>query len=357
MDPEPCPEDLLEYLRELGASDDELVQAAAAGRSGGLALELALRPEGGTVGFDEAAAGLGLGHEEAAQVWRALGFADPGPGDELRLAADEVRALGLLATSVASLIGTDSTLALSRVAGASTARMAEAIVDTFRSEFEHPRRAGGTSYADVVREYGDIATSLLPSFLELFGAVLRRHLVDFAASNWAFDESPTTRRDLVIGFCDLVGYTALSGRASPSELTSLITRFGAVADEVASMHRGRVVKLLGDAAMFVCDEPEDGIAIGLDLLAGLAAEPDLPPARVGLATGTVVTLHGDFYGSVVNLAARLLSAAAPGSLVVAADLAAVAGALADVEVEALDPLELKGFEEPQQAHAVRRALP
>lgn len=354
MELEDCDEDLLAHLRGIGATDEELREAVEAGRAGALSLELTLRPTGATSSFDEAAAALGLPPGDAAQVWRALGFVDPANDPTLRLAPDEVQALSLLAADAAELIGLDSVLALSRGVGAATSKLAEALTDTFRTEFEHPRRTAGTPYADVVKEYSRVATALLPSFVELFGTVLRRHLVAVAASSWELDESPTTRRSLVVGFCDLVDYTALSGRATPGELASLIVRFEQLAGEAAGAHRGRVVKLIGDAAMFVCDDPADGLAIALDLLDALEADGGLPTARAALASGMVVTLHGDHYGSVVNLAARLLATAEPGTVVVADELRAAADADAALVATALPPRALKGFDDPQPAHVVRR---
>src|SRR5262249_13380471 len=150
-----------------GASDAEVREAAAAGRAGGLSLELTLRPEGAALPFDAAAAELGLSHEDAARWWRALGFADPGADSSLRLAPDEVAALRLLSDGAQAAPGVDSALALARLVGATTARIAEAIVDTFRTEFEHPRRSSGVPYVEVVQEYAEVARTLLPPFLDL----------------------------------------------------------------------------------------------------------------------------------------------------------------------------------------------
>jgi class 3 adenylate cyclase len=346
---DPDDERLLARLRALGADESELREAAATGRAGGLALELAIRPAGRLLPFGAAVAELGVDPAEAARVWRAFGFADPTDDPDLRLAPDEVRALGLLAAGAGSTLGADSTVGLARVVGATTVRLAEAIVDEFRSEFEHPRRAGGTPYSEVVGEYVELAAVLLPSFVELLGAVLRRHLVEAAESTWEHDESPTTRRSVAVGFCDLVGYTALTGRASPAELTDLVTRFEVVAGEVASRHGGRVVKLIGDAAMFVCDDATSGLAVALDLVEAMAAEPGLPAARAALAHGTVVTRHGDYYGTVVNLAARLLSGALPGTVVAAGAVADTGELPPGVAVEPLPDQVLKGFDQPERA--------
>jgi hypothetical protein len=68
---------LIKYLSDHGASQEELVEAARTASLGALALELALRAPGDLVSFDVAAEQAGLDIDEAAGLWRALGFPDP----------------------------------------------------------------------------------------------------------------------------------------------------------------------------------------------------------------------------------------------------------------------------------------
>src|SRR5438270_13953405 len=63
-------------LLEMGASQTEIDAAARTGTLGPLALELALRgPE--VISFEDAARQAGVKLEDAARLWRALGFPDP----------------------------------------------------------------------------------------------------------------------------------------------------------------------------------------------------------------------------------------------------------------------------------------
>ena len=65
--------------------------------------------------------------------------------------------------------------------------------------------------------------------------------------------------------------------------------------------------------------------------------------RIGLAAGPVVAHHGDYYGDVVNLAARLAKVAAPGEVLISK---AVADYLpGDIECEAAEMPPLKGYDE------------
>jgi len=69
--------------------------------------------------------------------------------------------------------------------------------------------------------------------------------------------------------------------------------------------------------------------------------------RAGLGYGSVLAIGGDYFGTAVNLAARLVGAAAPGQILVSSD---VRDELADWAVIPQDPLVLKGFDTPVTAY-------
>jgi adenylate cyclase len=94
---------------------------------------------------------------------------------------------------------------------------------------------------------------------------------------------------------------------------------------------GRVVKTVGDEILFVATTPTDAAAIALALAETMAAAPDLPDVRVGLATGPVVSRLGDVFGATVNIASRLTAMAQPGTVLV--DGPTAAGALDDPSFE------------------------
>jgi adenylate cyclase len=127
---------------------------------------------------------------------------------------------------------------------------------------------------------------------------------------------------LAVGFVDLVGFTPLSLHSSPARLLELISAFELNAFDVASSHAGRIVKHIGDEVMFVALDAADGCAIARDIT---AAYRDGIEPRGGVCFGEVITRHGDYYGTVVNLASRLADLAIPGEVLVDADTAGSAG--------------------------------
>jgi adenylate cyclase len=113
------------------------------------------------------------------------------------------------------------------------------------------------------------------------------------------------------------------------------------------------VKQLGDEAMFVSGSPAEAAAIACTLV----ADPELPELRVGLATGAVLIRGGDVFGSVVNLAARLVRLAVPGQVL--ADPVTV-GRLQrgeGIAVTALGPRRVAGFEHEIEVHALTTDAP
>ena len=118
-----------------------------------------------------------------------------------------------------------------------------------------------------------------------------------------------------------MGFTALSRRMTPRELTDTIERFESTAHETATAKGGRVVKLIGDEVMFVAIDAGAACDIALTLVEHFAGDPAVTP-RGGLTYGALINRGGDYYGPVVNLAARLAELAVPNELLVTPELAA-----------------------------------
>ena len=77
----------------------------------------------------------------------------------------------------------------------------------------------------------------------------------------------------------------------------------------------RLVKMVGDAAMFVSPDGEAAMSAAIDMVAAAEAEDDdFPELRAGLARGVALPRGGDWYGRPVNMAARITGIARPGSV-------------------------------------------
>jgi adenylate cyclase len=78
----------------------------------------------------------------------------------------------------------------------------------------------------------------------------------------------------------------------------------------------RFIKTIGDEVMLVSPEPVPILDVVLKLLDATEGDETMPQLRVGVATGMAVSRAGDWFGSPVNLAARVTGAARPGSVLV-----------------------------------------
>ena len=148
-------------------------------------------------------------------------------------------------------------------------------------------------------------------------------------------------------FADLVGFTALSIEQGDEEAANIATRFHGEVRRLAADHRATVVKSLGDGAMVRAGDAADGVRLALALSNGLDG---LPPVRVGVNTGPAVERDGDFFGSTVNLAARL-GQAARGGEVLLTDATREAARRAPAKLEPRGPRRFRNARDPVVVYA------
>ena len=110
---------------------------------------------------------------------------------------------------------------------------------------------------------------------------------------------------------------------------------------------GRVVKFIGDEVMWVSSTPEQLAKVAVDLVEHPRRRDAGLQVRAGLGYGRVLAIGGDYFGNPVNLAARLVGAAAPGQILASSD---VRDQLVDWPAIPQDPLVLKGFDAPVTAY-------
>ena len=187
-------------------------------------------------------------------------------------------------------------------------------------------------------------------------------------------QTPATdvRKVVTIVFADVTGSTALGERLDPETLRRVMGRYFDEMSAVIERHGGTVEKFIGDAVMAVFGIPrlheDDALravraAIGMhEALTALNADLEREhgeglAARIGVNTGEVVA--GDpaagqrlVTGDPVNVAARLEQAATPGEILLGDPTYRLVKDA--VDVEPLDPLELKGKEERVPAFRLLR---
>jgi class 3 adenylate cyclase len=180
--------------------------------------------------------------------------------------------------------------------------------------------------------------------------------------------SEAERRQLTVMFCDLVGSTPLSARYDPEDLREIVGAYHRCVADTVARFAGFVAKYFGDGMLIYFgypqaheDDAERAVRAGLAVIDAIArlATPERLKVRLGIASGLVVVgdLIGEgaaqergVVGEMPNLAARLQTLAAPGTLVIAESTRRQIGALFDIED--LGSQALAGFAEPQHAWRV-----
>jgi adenylate cyclase len=261
---------------------------------------------------DEAAASAGVSVEYARRLWRAMGFANVGDDAKAFTDGDLAALKRLMALVGDGVIDEDLAVSVTRAMGHNAARLVEWQVDAL---VEHLGRTRGLTPEEATRAAVELSTEHLDDLQALLVFVWRRQLAAVAGRALGSAEGSVSGV-LAVGFADLVSYTRLSQRMEERDLAALVDRFDALSADVIAGAGGRLVKTVGDEVLFVADRAETAALIGLELAETMAADPDLPDVRVGIATGTVLTRMGDVFGRTVNLASRLTALAQPGTVLV-----------------------------------------
>ncbi len=304
----------LALLYDRGATIDEL--RAQAHRLNSFVVEFLVRPRGQCIPLDEAAREAGIEPDAVARLWRTLALSDPATSGRGFAPAD-VAVLRLLADAE-KLFGTDRTLQLASVIGSSVNRIADAVVAAFRVAVEIPRRRAGAGDFWFEGLTETLFDDMLPRALTALETLCRHAVAATTVQLWATDEhAAATTRNLCMGFADMVGFTARSEALATSDLVAVIDRFEREAADIIARHGGRLIKLIGDEVMYTATDAGAACAIALDLVETTGGA-GLPEVRAGLAVGPVISRSGDFYGPVVNVAARLASVARPGEVLATA---------------------------------------
>ena len=143
------------------------------------------------------------------------------------------------------------------------------------------------------------------------------------------------RRIVSVLFADLVGFTSLSERLDAEDMATIQDAYFSATRDTIARYGGVLEKFIGDAAMAVFgaprardDDAERAVRAGLALIgaveqlnARLGLEPGSLQLRVGVNTGEVVQATsgadaGRVTGDTVNTAARLQTAARPGTVLI-----------------------------------------
>jgi class 3 adenylate cyclase len=151
-------------------------------------------------------------------------------------------------------------------------------------------------------------------------------------------------------FTDLQGSTALYERVGDAAAFNMVREHFALLASIVRDHDGAVVKTIGDAVMASFGDPAHAVKAALAMQARIADHELVLKLGVHAGPSVVVTLNDrlDYFGSTVNMAARLQGQSEGRDIVLSrtvADDPAVQPLLAGLALRE-ESVPLKGFAEP-----------
>jgi len=340
-------ERLLERLAGEGYTLAELKAAIDEDR---LALLLVERVLGGRYTAAELEEQTGLPASQMLRIRRLLGLPEPAPEDRV-FGEEEIDAAKSISLFLQSGLGEDSIAEITRVLGEGMARLAATTAAGFVEAFLEP----GDSEDEVAERFATLAEQLTPAIDPVLRAAYRQHLAEsvrrgiLSAAEREAGEAGGAQ-EITVCFVDMVGFTRLGAQIEAQELGTLASKLAELATDVTEPPV-RLVKTIGDAAMFVSPDSVALVSVALSLVEAVQAA-DLPSFRAGVAHGTALQRAGDWYGHAVNLASRVTGVARPGSVLCTQEVRDAATGRFDWSFARKH--KLKGMSEPISLYRARR---
>jgi adenylate cyclase len=342
-------------MRDRGHTLEELKQAGREGRLAfGLVEELFPGDEE-TMTVEEAAGETGL---EPQLIERILVILGTPVGREDRLGPDDVRALRHCARVLAAGFPLVAFLQLIRVYVQSLRRVADAEVRLFHLYVHEPLIRDALPELEIAEEMGDLASDILPLAMPLTEYLHTRYLRFFLEQDVVghmeteLDGSASQVHHIPMTLCfiDLTGFTRYTEEEGDLEALDVVEHFVETV-EATLPREAALVKTIGDEVMVVSPDPGSLTEWAVGLLEGF---PERPQPRVGIHYAQAVYRDGDYFGTHVNLAHRVVGRAQAGELL-------VTDAVADtirgrgLTCETIGEVALKGFPKPTTLYLVRAA--
>ena len=154
-----------------------------------------------------------------------------------------------------------------------------------------------------------------------------------------------------IMFTDIVNSTRLASTMGDRLWSSEVARHFAALRKNIEDSSGQFVKSLGDGTMSSFPEPAQALRAARAILQATEQSdgPDIA-LRIGIHSGNLVQTKDDFFGTVVNKAARITAFAAPGEIQVSDATRTMVGETEDYRFANTTSVQLEGFEGEHLIH-------
>jgi len=342
-------------MRDRGYSLEDL---KAAGREGRLAFgfteELFAEDEGElTIEM--------IARETGLEVERILVMMGTPVGGQRHLSVADAAAIRLCSQVLESGFPLVAFLQLIRVYVTSLRRIAEAEIRLFHLYVHEPLIRDGVPELRMAETMGDLAAEIMPLAAPLTEYLHNRYLryyieQDVVGHMETGGEQSTAEMELghvavTLCFIDLTGFTRFTEEEGDIEALDVVENFVETV-EATLPREATIVKTIGDEVMVVSP---DAAALTAWAVAFLGRFDRRPQPRVGIHHGDAVYRDGDYFGSQVNLAHRIVNRALAGEVLVTDRVAATLEARPELRLEPIGEVSLRGFPVPTELFVVRPA--
>lgn len=312
--------EIIGVLLRLGVPREAIQRAHERGRIEDSIFDTVLGParDERTVSPSEIEADGGLSVAETQIV--ALGFGLPAPGpDEPFFTAAEATVLKRFG-ELREIWPPEVYIQIVRVYGQALAHIAQTEIHLFRLHVEPRLRAANVGTLGALLAVREAFGQLLPLADPMLLGVHRRsveHELAQAAVREAELETPDGALPgavhVALVFCDLKDFTAYADAQGDAAALTVIERFATVVTTERG-ERGHLLKALGDGYMLSYPEPVDAVEACVRIIERMRGG-DAPAVHASVHSGIALYREGDYFGQMVNLAARLLTLAGSDELV------------------------------------------
>ncbi len=159
-----------------------------------------------------------------------------------------------------------------------------------------------------------------------------------------------SRKLAAVMFTDIFSFTSLMEKdeADAMEKKRL---YKEILHQFHKQYNGEIIKDMGDGSLSVFTNSVDAVWCAIDMQKAFRVSMNIP-VRIGIHTGNVLFQQGDIMGDAVNIASRMESFAAPGSVFISGKVHDEIKNQKNIQVVLMGRFELKNVSVPMEIYAV-----
>jgi len=158
------------------------------------------------------------------------------------------------------------------------------------------------------------------------------------------------RQLAAIMFTDIEGYTALM-QQNEGKAIQAREKHRLIFNSITEKHEGRILQYYGDGTLSIFDSAIEAVNCAIEMQLGFQKDPAIP-VRIGIHTGDIIFNEEEIIGDGVNIASRIESLAAPGSVFISDKVYDEIKNQGSIKTSMLSTFKLKNVEKPIVVYAV-----